>query len=539
MQILTKLLTSVAFTSITLAAALGSAAMAADVSGTVQGPDGKPYMGAFVVAQNARTKVTVNVLSDASGHYHLADLPAATYTIQISAVGFRSEPHNDVALGATQSVTFDFAMQKRPVRWNELSTWQGRQLLPKTATHDLTHNDPFFTSCFQSCHAFQKRMTTVVRDEDGWRERVRYMSDGMMAGDGRRLKDSEIDDFAAYLTVAFGPDSPKPASPEELPQYKSLVPSFKPEAMNIAYVEYDFPALNGMGPWSAVEDRDGMIWIPYYGRGNEVVRLNPDTAEMTHFKLPFAKTAGIHSVYPARDGTIWFVETALGKIAHLDPRSGEITEYQSPPLPDGKRAGAHTIRVDAAGIVWASGGPTISRFDPKTGEWKHFPLAGTYGNESAPDGSQWFTAFREKGPIGRVKDGVLTTFDPPTNGKPQRLVIDKDGIVWFTERRGNKMGRLDPATGAIKEFPLPGPEASPYAINIDRSGMIWYPSHEQDTMNRFDPTTGAVNEYPTPHSEMAIREFFLDSRGRMWYGASTNNKIGYFYLTDANGHAVK
>ena len=101
------------------------------------------------------------------------------------------------------------------------------------------------------------------------------------------------------------------------------------------------------------------------------------------------------------------------------------------------------------------------------------------------------------------------------------------------------MGRLDPATGAIKEFPLPGPEASPYAINIDRSGMIWYPSHEQDTMNRFDPTTGAVNEYPTPHSEMAIREFFLDSRGRMWYGASTNNKIGYFYLTDANGHAVK
>ncbi len=39
--------------------------------------------------------------------------------------------------------------------------------------------------------------------------------------------------------------------------------------MNIAYVEYDFVAPKGLGPWSAVEDKNGMFWIPYYGRGNE------------------------------------------------------------------------------------------------------------------------------------------------------------------------------------------------------------------------------------------------------------------------------
>ena len=32
-----------------------------------------------------------------------------------------------------------------------------------------------------------------------------------------------------------------------------------------------------------------MLWIPYYGRGNEVVRLNPKTAEQTRFPLPFSK----------------------------------------------------------------------------------------------------------------------------------------------------------------------------------------------------------------------------------------------------------
>jgi virginiamycin B lyase len=264
------------------------------------------------------------------------------------------------------------------------------------------------------------------------------------------------------------------------------------------------------------------------------VRLDPDSAEMTHFKLPFSKTAGIHSVIPSADGSVWFVETALGKIAHLDPATKEITEYQNPPLPDGRRTGAHTIRVDNRGLVWASGGPAITMFDPKTREFRHFDLGGTYGNTVGHDGDQWFTSFRDNGPIGRIsKDGVLTKFQPPTNGKPQRLEVDDNGVVWFTQRQGNSIGRLDPATGAFKDFPLPGPEASPYAIGIGRDHMIWYSSHEQDTIGRLDPKTGEVTEYPYPHSEISMREFFLDHKGRMWYASSANNKIGYFYINDA------
>ena len=97
----------------------------------------------------------------------------------------------------------------------------------------------------------------------------------------------KLEDIVSYLTTAFGPDSPKPQSPADMPEYKSLVRPFSDKAMNIAYVEYDFAGSKGLGPWSAVEDKDGMMWIPYYGRGNEVVRLNPKTAELTRFPLPF------------------------------------------------------------------------------------------------------------------------------------------------------------------------------------------------------------------------------------------------------------
>ena len=98
--------------------------------------------------------------------------------------------------------------------------------------------------------------------------------------------------------------------------------------------------------------------------------------------------------------------------------------------------------------------------------------------------------------------------------------------------KGGRIGRLDPATGAVKEFPLPGPASSPDAIGFDRQGMVWYSATEQDTLGRLDPKTGEVREYPFPHSEGNLRELFPDSQGRLWYATPSNNRVGYFYLAD-------
>ena len=168
--------------SLTLTLSLASSALGATITGNVQGPDGKAFMGAFVVAENVQNRMTVSVLSNAQGRYHIGNLPAATYTVKISSIGHASDPKTDVRLTAEQKASFDFALQKTKVRWSDLSTYQGRQLLPKTKGHDLTHQDSLFTTCFQSCHSFQKRMATDTWDENGWRARVNYMRDVMMAG---------------------------------------------------------------------------------------------------------------------------------------------------------------------------------------------------------------------------------------------------------------------------------------------------------------------------------------------------------------------
>lgn len=62
---------------------IASLTSAGTISGSVNGPDGAPFMGAFVIAENSQNKMSVSVLSDKQGHYHFADLPAATYALRI------------------------------------------------------------------------------------------------------------------------------------------------------------------------------------------------------------------------------------------------------------------------------------------------------------------------------------------------------------------------------------------------------------------------------------------------------------------------
>jgi virginiamycin B lyase len=138
--------------------------------------------------------------------------------------------------------------------------------------------------------------------------------------------------------------------------------------------------------------------------------------------------------------------------------------------------------------------------------------------------------------------GVQPNKDGSIRSYPRRLLVDSDGIVWFGEFNAGYLERFDPATETFKEYPLPGPEATPYGLGLDAQNYIWYSSYNQDVLGRFDPRTGSVVEYPFPHSENTIREFFLDAQGRMWYGSPANNKVGYFYLTHAAGgdeHAGK
>src|SRR5437588_3252711 len=512
-----------AFLALTAASSLST--RAASVTGTVKGPDGDPYMGAFVQAKNQPNNVLVSVLPDKQGRYRIDSLPAGSYQIQIRAIGCKAEPQSGVKLAGDQKASFDFAWQPGTVRWSDVSLYQGRKLLPEgKGKGALTSNCVVCNDCVNG-------MSSTPRTEAGWLYRINYMRMDMW-WQLPRFDDDKDDAVVSYLSHMFGNDPTAPRSPADLPGYKETVRSFREEAMGIAYVEYDVSGSKGL-PWSAAPDKDGNLWMPYYGRGNEVARLNPNTAEMKRFLLPFEESAGVHSSVPTPEGTVWFTEFALNRIAKLDPQTGKITEYQDSGDVPGERPSKHTARVDAQGNVWTSGSP-VTEFDPKTGKFTHFMDApSSYGITFDKEGNVWFCVLKTDGTIGKIdaKTGKVRHWSPPTHGMPQRLDLDSNGIVYFSERQGSKIGRFDPKTETFKEYPLPGPAGTPYAIAVDKDDTVWYNSNDQDTIGRLDPNTGKIVEYPFPQSDGLMREFFLDSHGRMWFASPTNNRVGYFYLT--------
>ena len=504
-----------------------ASAVGATVTGTVKGPDGAPFEGAFVQAQNSKTKIMVSVLSDRQGHYRINDLPAGEYRLQIRAVGFKADPRAGMALATDQNASVDFPLQKGVVHWNEISMYQGVKLFPEGKGKDVLTG-----RCF-ACHGFESRMASVRRDEAGWRDRVNYMREAMgffLNNPRNPFTDQNADDVASYINSLFGEESILPASPADMPQYKNLVhPSFADEAMKIVYVEYELPGPNRM-PWSAAPDKDGNLWMPYYGRANMIGRLDPKTAEVKEFPVPNQGSAGVHSAVMAPDGSVWLTEQGSNKLGRWDPTTQKITEYQDD-------AGKHTVRIGPSGEIWFSG--ARGSFDPKTGKFSHYD-GGAYGIALDRHGNAWYASGDD---LVRV-DGEtrkISKWQPPThnNNFNRRIQVDTDDTVWFAEFNHGILTSFDPATEKFKEYQLPGPDPTPYALVIDKDHNIWYSSEYTDVIGRLDPKTGQVLEYPFDHAENTMREFFIDAQGHTWYGTPANNKVGYFYIASNNERASK
>jgi virginiamycin B lyase len=106
----------------------------------------------------------------------------------------------------------------------------------------------------------------------------------------------------------------------------------------------------------------------------------------------------------------------------------------------------------------------------------------------AKDGNIWISEPMAD-QIQIFKDGKFTrTYKIPTlNSVVSTHLEDGDGIVWFTEggwrgsSGGNKLGRLDPATGAIEEFTLPTENAQPLGLVMDHDGAMWF---EESTLGK-------------------------------------------------------
>jgi virginiamycin B lyase len=123
----------------------------------------------------------------------------------------------------------------------------------------------------------------------------------------------------------------------------------------------------------------------------------------------------------------------------------------------------------------------------------------------------------------------IRTWSVPTLGsRPHDPLAAKDGAIWWTGQLANKLGRLDPKSGAYLEYTLPTPRSGPHGLVEDKDGSIWFTANSGGYVGRLDPKTGTVEEHPLPDN-LRVRDphtLVFDQSGILWFTVQQGNVIG-------------
>ena len=127
---------------------------------------------------------------------------------------------------------------------------------------------------------------------------------------------------------------------------------------------------------------------------------------------------------------------------------------------------------------------------------------------------------------GSAKVSIKEWQVPTPGSRPHDPMAAADGSIWYTGQFANVLGRLDPASGKIKEYRLPD-KSGPHGLTADKDGNIWYTGNFKSTVGKLNPKTGEVTEYymnnpaaRDPHTPV------FDRNGTLWFTSQVGNMIG-------------
>jgi virginiamycin B lyase len=192
-----------------------------------------------------------------------------------------------------------------------------------------------------------------------------------------------------------------------------------------------------------------------------------------------------------------FLLPLLG-VAPARAAAGQISEF---PVTQGSidtqgsiESGRMALGADGDLYFGTASPATIGRITP-SGQVTQFADPNTaasnvYLTVTGPDHNVWFAddGFDTTSKLGRITPaGQITTFSVPLfNGLPfvgiVGLAAGSDGNLWFTANAATTrktpasfVGQVNPATGAITEFPIPSGATLPGAITTGSNGNLWFP----------------------------------------------------------------
>jgi streptogramin lyase len=148
-------------------------------------------------------------------------------------------------------------------------------------------------------------------------------------------------------------------------------------------------------------------------------------------------------------------------------------------------------------------------------------------------------------PAGRATRVVYTEYDLPRDTvEPHDVIVDREGIAWYSSFGEQYLGRLDPKTGAVREFPIdvhkPGFPTGLLGLRSDREGNLWMGNMYQATIVRFDPKTAKFSTWKLPPEQNIdaaqvnmVSPQYAHVDGKVW--TQNNGFAGVHRLDPASG----
>ncbi|HEY6259625.1 MAG TPA: carboxypeptidase regulatory-like domain-containing protein [Xanthobacteraceae bacterium] len=138
---------------------------------------------------------------------------------------------------------------------------------------------------------------------------------------------------------------------------------------------------------------------------------------------------------------------------------------------------------------------------------------------------------------GRSTHVIITEYDLPNSLiEPHDVMLDREGTVWYSDFGQMFLGKMDPRTGQVTQYPIPetkkGWPLGTLNLEIDQDGNPWVGLMYQSAIAKFDRKTETFRTWSTPTEwdndagqlgHLAIQGMPVD--GKVWIKNSEGNNI--------------
>jgi len=484
---------------------LGAPAFAADALHGVVTSNGEGAMeGVLVSAKKEGSTIATTVVTDDKGRYSFpaSRLSPGKYSLQVRAAGY-DLPKKTVSVSKNTTANLFLAKTKKLA--DQLSSGEWMASVPGTdqqkgllrncvGCHTLERivKSPYDADTFMK--VVLPRMQGYVNQSIPLHPQLRKAERRMEErGDQRVQVYRSTAEYLATINIGEGTKWTYPLK---------TLPRPTGRATRVIYTEYDLPR-ETIEPHDVLVDKDGIAWYSSFGE-QHLGRLDPKTGEVREFEIKQNKPGfptGLLGLRQDREGNLWLGNMYQATIVKFDRASGKFTTWSLPPEQN----------IDAAQVNMVS--PQSSHVDGKV--WaQNNGFAGVHRLD--------------------IATGKIETWEPfkdAPKGEPHNIydvIPDSQNNVFFTDFRLRHIGSIDAKTGEIKLLEIPGAPngvRAPRRGQMDAQDRLWFAEYRGDRIGMLDTRSGEFKEWQVPTRWMSPYDVALDKNGDAWTGSMITDQV--------------